>query len=81
MVEKLASFWREHALNTAASVMTTHNNMFNSEMLDSEFQHGKNIQVTRMDHIRYIPMNKYLAWIKLQNIIGRDATVGATYPK
>lgn len=65
----------------AAAVMPADDDVFNFQHLDRVLQNRQAVHVRMNDHVGDVAVNENLSWRQTQNLVGRDTTVRAAYPK
>ena len=67
--------------DAAAAVMPAHDDMLHFQDIDRELKNREAIQVRVDDEVRDIAMHEDLAWRNIDDLICRDAAVGASDPE
>ncbi|GAC1536351.1 MAG: hypothetical protein NVS2B7_05970 [Herpetosiphon sp.] len=76
---KLAVF--KGGQHTAAAIMATDDHMGDLQDFDRILQDREAVQVSVGHHVRNIAMDKEVARQHIDDLVGRDPTVGATDPQ
>lgn len=65
--------------NTSTAVMTTDDDMAHLEHIDCILQNGQQVHVCVCDHVGNVTMDENLAGIQVDNLVGGNTRIGATY--
>src|SRR5690606_626622 len=79
--DRIVAVLSHRSLNTAAAIMTDHDDVFDLQNIDSELQGCRKIGISRCREIGYIAMNEHLARIEINNFGSGHTAVRAADPE
>jgi hypothetical protein len=67
--------------NSAAAIVAADDDMLYGELVDGELDDRKHVEVGRVDQVRNVTMNEYLAGFEACDHIRRHSAIGAANPE
>ncbi len=67
--------------DATAAVVAHEQHVFDFENLHREVQHRQAVQIAMRHHVRDIAMHEHIAWWQADNLVRRDARIGAADPE